>query len=197
MDALDLAAVGEMAGDLGRGVVERLVLEELGQLSFGLAALARLFLAQALGFDALLFFLLRADGVGLGQVHLFLGARFRRPRASAALPRLRIAPARIRLAVAARFAGLGFRSGAVFAGLLAGGPAVAARGRFAAGLAAFAATLGARRALGPGFRLGRLEAQAQQFFAQGIAHRSCLRFFSSAAAAVLRPDPRTAWCAPA
>lgn len=64
-----------MAGDFRARVVERLVLEQFGQLGFRLAAFARFFLAQALGLDALVFFLLRADRVGLGQIDFFLRAR--------------------------------------------------------------------------------------------------------------------------
>ena len=68
VDALDLAAVLEMAGDLGLRVVEHLALQERLQLRPGLAAPARLFLALALGALALLLLALGADGVSLGEV---------------------------------------------------------------------------------------------------------------------------------
>src|SRR5690606_38906881 len=68
VDALDLAAVREVAGDLGLRVVEHLALQERLQLRPGLAAPARLFLALALGALALLLLALGADGVSLGEV---------------------------------------------------------------------------------------------------------------------------------
>src|SRR5690606_35177978 len=111
VDALDLAAIGEMPGDLRLGVVQRLVLEELRQLRLGLAAAARLFLAGLFGGDAFLLLLLGAQGVGLGQVDLLLAAR------TALLPAMR--PALPLAGVRARLATAGLALAATVAGRLA------------------------------------------------------------------------------
>src|SRR5690606_34622731 len=96
--------------------------------------------------------------------------------------------ARARLAAARRtFAGLArgpFAAIGAFAGRTFAWPADPALPAFAGG---FAATFGAFAA---GLRVRGLEAQAQQFFTQRIAHRgSC---FSNAAAGVRCRGPRTA-----
>ena len=80
MDALDLAAVLEMADMLGIGGIERLVFQESGQLRLGLTAQARLLLLAAFGLDAFVLFLLRADRVGLGQVDVLAPRPFLRRR---------------------------------------------------------------------------------------------------------------------
>ena len=63
VDPLDLAAVVEMAGDVGLGQVEGLALEDLRQPRARFPALARSFLLQALGLDAFVLFLLCAERV--------------------------------------------------------------------------------------------------------------------------------------
>src|SRR5690606_9087555 len=101
VDALDLAAVLEVPGDVGRLVVEDLVLEQLLKLRARLAALARLFLAALLGFDPLLLFLLRAPRPGLAQVDLALVAALRRGLALALRGTLARRPALRRTRLAA------------------------------------------------------------------------------------------------
>ena len=163
-----------MANELGVGDVERLVLEQFGHLRLGGATARRFFLLQAFGFDALLLFLLRADRIGLGQVDLLLAAR-------------RTA-ARARLATAGRaFAALARGTLTALAVCAITRLAGFAGRTFPALAGGFAAAFGA---LAPGFRVRGLEAQAQQFFTQRIAHRGTC--FSSAAAEVRCRDRRTA-----
>src|SRR5690606_27634221 len=73
VDALDLAAVFEMAGVLGLVGVQALALEQGGQLRLGFAAQARGLLLLALGTDALVLLALGADGIGLGEIDVALG----------------------------------------------------------------------------------------------------------------------------
>ena len=142
MDALDLAAVLEMADMLGIGGIERLVFQESGQLRLGLTAQARLLLLAAFGLDAFVLFLLRADRVGLGQVDVLA-------RALLALMLL-LAGMRGPALRAAR--GMRFR--------LAG-----------SGLAGIGLRRMRRLVVRLAFRFRRgLEAHAQQGIAQGIAH---------------------------
>src|SRR5690606_8055969 len=68
MDALDLAPVLEVPGDVGVLRVERLAFQQRGQAGPRLAAQARGFLLLALGRDPLVLFLLGTDRIGLGQV---------------------------------------------------------------------------------------------------------------------------------
>src|SRR5690606_27719780 len=74
VDALDLAAVLEMAGDLGLRVVEHLALQERLQLRPRLAPPAHLLLAFPLGAQAFLLLALGTDGIGLGQVDVLARA---------------------------------------------------------------------------------------------------------------------------
>src|SRR5690606_30271425 len=106
VDALDLAAVLEMPRDLRLRVVQRLALQERGQLRARLAPLARGFLLAALGLDPLFLLLLRADRIGLGQVDVAV-----RPRlARRARGRLRCRARRLALALPFGLAGgLGLR----------------------------------------------------------------------------------------
>src|SRR5690606_23384446 len=135
VDAADLAAVLEMAGDVRLRHVERPALEQLRQPRARLAPLAGRRLLAALGLDALVLLALRADGIGLREVDLLPGAAgLRRP---------------LRLLRAA----------------LAG---IARLARVARGL---------RR---------RLEAEAEQLVAEGIAHGP----LSSGAGAARRRDRR-------
>jgi hypothetical protein len=76
VDALDLAAVFEVADECSASAAfSALAGDEFGQLRLRLAALARLFLLEPLGLDALVLLALRADRVGLGQVDVFARAR--------------------------------------------------------------------------------------------------------------------------
>src|SRR5690606_22163083 len=72
---LDLAAVGEMPGDIGAGIVEHLALEEFAQTGLGLAPAPGLFLPRLLGGQAFLLLLAGAQCIGLGQVDLLPAAR--------------------------------------------------------------------------------------------------------------------------
>src|SRR5690606_2891600 len=144
VDALDLAAVLEVAGNVRRLVVEGLVLQQLLELRPRLAALARLFLAALLGLEALLLLLLGTQGPGLAQVHL--AGRLAPGRAFTALagglPRI---PATTALPLRATLAGTGRRL----------------RTRLAA------AVLARLRAA---FGRGRLEAEVEELVAKGIGH---------------------------
>src|SRR5690606_25248459 len=73
-DALDLAAVFEVAGDVGLVHVQGLAFQPRRQLRPRLAALACLFLLLLLGLDPLLLLALGADRVGLGEVDLLAAA---------------------------------------------------------------------------------------------------------------------------
>ena len=74
MDALDLAAIGKVPGDIGCGIIQRLAFQQFIDLGFGLATQTRLFLLQPFGLNTLVLFLLRTDGIGLGQVHFLARA---------------------------------------------------------------------------------------------------------------------------
>src|SRR5690606_41061099 len=74
-DALDLAAVLEVADVLGLGHVQALALQHLGQLRLRFAALARGLLLLLLGPDALFLLALRADGERLSEIDVALDAR--------------------------------------------------------------------------------------------------------------------------
>jgi len=151
-----------VARDLGGGVVDALVLEEFGERGLGFAALARLFLLQAFGLDALVLFPLRTDRIGLGEVD-FLA----RPGAlRLAVCRLRAVrrPAMRRLRAMRRLAMRGLRTVRRFA----------VRGLAVRRLRTV--RLRGGRVLSGG-RRRRLEAEAEQLVAQGIAHgglRSCV-----------------------
>src|SRR5690606_30714018 len=149
VDALDLAAVLEMAGDLGLRVVEHLALQERLQLRPRLAPPAHLLLAFPLGAQAFLLLALGTDGIGLGQVDVL--ARAAAPGALA--PTLR-------------------------------------RRRLLAGATGRPGTLWPLRR--PGRLRRRLEAQAQQLVAQGVAHRHCISNAGVAARARGRPARRHA-----
>ena len=71
-----------MPGDVGLGVVQALVPDELGQFRLGLAAQARFFLLDALGLDPFFLLALGADGVGLGEIDFLTRARLLRLRRS-------------------------------------------------------------------------------------------------------------------
>src|SRR5690606_37838583 len=103
-----------VAGDVGLGVVERLVLEEAFQLRLRLAAQARFLLLHPLGLDPFFLLALRAGGGGLGPVDVLLAAlgpglaRALRRARLAALPRFR------RRALARRLVGVAARIGPPF-----------------------------------------------------------------------------------
>src|SRR5690606_8069488 len=78
VDALDLAAVFKMAGAIGLRIVQTLVLDQRLHLGARLAAQPGFFLFLPLRFDALVRLALRTDGIGLGQVDVFLRARLAR-----------------------------------------------------------------------------------------------------------------------
>src|SRR5690606_21360497 len=75
VDALDLAAILEMARDLRVLDVEGLALQEFRQLRPRLAPLPGLLLLPALGLEALFLLLLRAQRIGPGEVDLLLETR--------------------------------------------------------------------------------------------------------------------------
>src|SRR5690606_14994812 len=151
-DPLDLAAVFEVACDLGSRVVQGLALQQLFQPGPGLAALLRLFLAGALGRDALLLFLLRAQCPGLAQVHLRAGLARRSLRRSLAPPALALAAARLLACTCGRTT-------------LASLSALAARTARMRGLACGVCTLGRGR---PGCGFRRLEAEVEQLVAKAV-----------------------------
>ena len=70
VDALDLAAVFEVAGDVGVLAIQRLAFQQRMQLRSGLAFQPRRFLLGGLGCDAFFLFLLRAYRIGLGEINL-------------------------------------------------------------------------------------------------------------------------------
>src|SRR5690606_38196836 len=175
VDALDLAAVLEVAGDLRVRVVEHLALDHGGELRARLAAAACLLLLLLLGGDALVLFLLRADRVGLGPVDLAAagatppGLRRRLATLSPGLARGR-ARARVRqvdlAAAAGPPPGLRWRLATLSPGVARGRPRPAPRGSLAGAVIAPFRRLAGTRApapplVGPGPRCF-LEAQPKQ-----------------------------------